>query len=132
MKKEIPIQKTTVRQRKRNGIQFVKITMKQKNQVKMKSNFNTIIDSKTPVLIDFYAEWCGPCKSLMPVLEQVKLDLDPLIKIFKIDVDKNPLLAANYQIKGVPTLLLFKDGMQVWRQSGMIQKNDLVNVIKSN
>lgn len=98
----------------------------------MKSNFNTIIDSKTPVLVDFYAPWCGPCKSLAPILEQVKSELGDAIKIVKIDVDKNPLLAANYQVKGVPTMLLFKDGMQVWRQSGVLQKNDLVKVIQSH
>lgn len=97
----------------------------------MKSNFNTIIDSKTPVLVDFYAEWCGPCKSLAPILEHVKSELGDAIKIVKIDVDKNGLLAANYQVKGVPTMLLFKDGIQVWRQSGVLQKDDLINVIQS-
>lgn len=98
----------------------------------MKSNFKTIIESNVPVLIDFYAEWCGPCKSLSPILSQVKSELGDDIKIVKIDVDKNPLLAANYQIKGVPTLMLFKNGMQVWRQSGVLQTNDLVKVITSN
>jgi len=98
----------------------------------MKSNFNTIIDSKTPVLVDFYAPWCGPCKSLAPILEQVKSELGDAVKIVKIDVDKNPLLAANYQVKGVPTMLLFKNGMQVWRQSGVLQKSDLITVIQSH
>lgn len=97
----------------------------------MKSNFKTIIDSKSPVLIDFYAEWCGPCKTLTSVLMQVKSELKDDIKIVKIDVDKNPVLAASYQIKGVPTMLLFKDGMQVWRQSGVLQRNDLIKVITS-
>ncbi|WP_027126581.1 thioredoxin [Gelidibacter mesophilus] len=98
----------------------------------MKSNFKTIIDSKTPVLVDFHATWCGPCKSLAPILEQVKSDLGDKIKIVKIDVDKNPLLAANYQVKGVPTMLLFKEGMQVWRQSGVLQKEEIIRVINSN
>jgi len=98
----------------------------------MKSNFNTIINSETPVLVDFFAEWCGPCKSLAPILEDVKAELGEAIKIVKIDVDKNQLLASNYQVKGVPTMLLFKNGKQVWRQSGMLQKNDIINVIKSH
>lgn len=98
----------------------------------MKSNFNAIIDTPKPVLVDFYAEWCGPCKTLMPILEQVKSELGDAIKIIKIDVDKNHLLAANYQVKGVPTLLLFKEGIQVWRQSGVLSKNDLVKVLQSH
>lgn len=98
----------------------------------MKSKFSAIIDSKTPVLVDFYAEWCGPCKTLMPILEQVKSELGDGIKIVKIDVDKNQVLAANYQIKGVPTLMLFKDGNQVWRQSGVLQKDDLIKVVQSH
>ena len=98
----------------------------------MKSNFKTIIDSETPVLIDFYAEWCGPCKSLSSVLKQVKSALKDGVKIVQIDVDKNPLLAANYKIKGVPTMMLFKNGTQVWRQSGVLQMTDLIEVIKTN
>ena len=98
----------------------------------MKSNFRTLIDSEAPVLIDFYAEWCGPCKSLSPILKEVKSALKDGIKIVKIDVDKNPLLAANYKIKGVPTMMLFKNGTQVWRQSGVVQMNDLIAIINSN
>ncbi len=98
----------------------------------MKNSFNTIINSATPVLVDFYAEWCGPCKTLAPILETVKKEMGDAIKIVKIDVDKNQLLASNYQVRGVPTLLLFKNGKQVWRQSGVLQKNDLVSVIKSH
>lgn len=98
----------------------------------MKSKFSTIIDSETPVLVDFYATWCGPCKSLAPILEEVKSTLGDGIKIVKIDVDKNPILAANFQVKGVPTMLLFKDGAQVWRQSGVLQTNDIVKVIQSH
>lgn len=98
----------------------------------MKSSFNTIINSETPVLVDFYAEWCGPCKSLAPILESVKAELGDALRIVKIDVDKNQLLASNYQVKGVPTMLLFKNGKQVWRQSGVLQKNDLIAVIKAH
>jgi len=98
----------------------------------MKSNFNKIINSKTPVLIDFHAHWCGPCKMLAPILKEVKKELGTAVKIIKIDVDKNQPLAEKYQVRGVPTMLLFKKGKQVWRQSGVLQKNEIINVIRSN
>jgi thioredoxin len=98
----------------------------------MKSNFSTIINSETPVLVDFYAEWCGPCKTLGPILKQVKDEMGDTVKIVKIDVDKNQSLAAQYQVRGVPTMLLFKNGKQVWRQSGVLQKNEIITTIKSN
>ncbi len=98
----------------------------------MKNNFKTIIDSETPVLVDFFADWCGPCKTLAPILESVKSDLGDAVKIVKIDVDKNQLLASNYQVRGVPTMVLFKNGQQVWRQSGVLQKEDIIKVIKSH
>ncbi|MCK0125598.1 thioredoxin [Gelidibacter sp. F2691] len=98
----------------------------------MKNNFKTIIDSETPVLVDFFADWCGPCKTLAPILESVKSDLGDAVKIVKIDVDKNQLLASNYQVRGVPTMVLFKNGQQVWRQSGVLQKGDIIKVIKSH
>lgn len=97
----------------------------------MKSSFHTILETDTPVLIDFYADWCGPCKMLAPILKQVKDELGNAVKIVKINVDKNPLLAEKYQVRGVPTLLLFKDGKQLWRQSGVLQKKDIVAVITS-
>ena len=96
----------------------------------MKSNFNAIINLSTPVLVDFHANWCGPCKTLAPILKQVKKELGAEIKIIKIDVDKNQSLAAQYQVRGVPTLLLFKNGKQVWRQSGVLQKNEIITVVK--
>lgn len=96
----------------------------------MKSNFNTILNSETPVLIDFFADWCGPCKMLAPILKQVKDDLGEDIKIIKIDVDENQMLAAKYQVRGVPTMLLFKRGKQVWRQSGVLQKDQIISVVK--
>lgn len=97
----------------------------------MKSSFKRIIDSETPVLVDFYADWCGPCKMLAPILKQVKDEMGDALKIIKIDVDKNQPLASQYQVRGVPTMLLFKNGKQVWRQSGVLQKNDIVNVVRS-
>lgn len=98
----------------------------------MKSSFNTIIKSETPVLVDFFADWCGPCKMLAPILKEVKDELGDAVKIVKINVDKNELLAAKYQVRGVPTMLLFKNGKQVWRQSGVLQKSEIINVINSN
>jgi len=96
------------------------------------SKFSEIINQDKPVLIDFYAEWCGPCKMMSPILKDVKDSLGEDVAIIKIDVDKNQALAAKYQVRGVPTLLLFKQGKQLWRQSGVVQKEDLLNVIKSN
>lgn len=98
----------------------------------MSQNFSQIIQSETPVLIDFYADWCGPCKMLAPILKEVKTELGESIKIIKIDVDKNELLAAKYQVSGVPTMMLFANGEQKWRQSGVLQKDDIINVIKAN
>ena len=96
----------------------------------MKNSFNNIIQSEIPVLIDFYADWCGPCKMLAPILKEVKKELENSIKIIKIDVDKNQPLAAKYQVRGVPTMILFKNGKQLWRQSGVPQKKDILSIIK--
>jgi thioredoxin 1 len=96
------------------------------------ANFDTIINSNTLVLVDFFATWCGPCQALAPVLKDVKSELGTRVSIVKMDVDKNQALAANYQVRGVPTLLLFKNGKQVWRQSGVPSKNDLIDLIKQN
>ncbi|MCM4153410.1 thioredoxin [Arenibacter sp. N53] len=98
----------------------------------MKSSFSNIINSDTPVLVDFHADWCGPCKMLAPILKQVKDEMGNAIKIVKIDVDKNQSLASTYQVKGVPTMVLFKNGKQVWRQSGVLQKNDIVSVVRQH
>lgn len=98
----------------------------------MKTNFNEIINSEKPVLIDFFADWCGPCKTLAPILKDTKEELGEDVKIVKIDVDKNQPLAEKYQVRGVPTLILFKQGKQVWRQSGVLQKADLVQIVRSH
>ncbi len=100
--------------------------------VLMKSTFKDIINSETPVLVDFFADWCGPCKMLAPILKQVKDEMGDKVKIVKIDVDKNQPLAAQYQVRGVPTMILFKNGKQLWRQSGVLQKNDLLNIINQH
>lgn len=95
----------------------------------MTNSFNTIISSEKPVLIDFYATWCGPCQTLGPILKEVKDTLGERISILKIDVDKNQELAATYQVRGVPTMMLYQKGKQLWRQSGVISKTELIKVI---
>lgn len=97
----------------------------------MKSSFSQILNSHPKVLIDFFATWCGPCKTLGPILDQVKDEMGDAVKIIKIDVDKNQPLANKYQVRGVPTMILYKERKQVWRQSGVVQKEDLVQKIKS-
>lgn len=93
------------------------------------SNFTNLINGEKPVLIDFFADWCGPCKMMAPVLTGVKATLGDDVVILKIDVDKNKSLAAKYQIKGVPTFMIFKEGKLLWRQSGMLQKQELIDII---
>ena len=97
----------------------------------MKTSFGNLTDSETPVLIDFFATWCGPCQTLAPILEDVKKDLGEKVKIVKVDVDKNQTLALKFQVRGVPTLMLFKNGEQVWRQSGVLTRADIKKVIES-
>lgn len=97
----------------------------------MKGNFATLINSEQLTLIDFSAEWCGPCKMLAPILKQVKDEMGDDLKIVKIDVDKNQSLANTYQVRGVPTLIFFKNGEQLWRKSGVLQKAELVQLAKS-
>jgi len=97
----------------------------------MKGKFAELINSDQLVLIDFSAEWCGPCKMLAPILKQVKDEMGDSLKIVKIDVDKNQALANTFQVRGVPTMMFFKNGKQLWRQSGVLQKGEIVQVAKS-
>jgi thioredoxin 1 len=92
--------------------------------------FKQMIQSDKPVLVDFSAEWCGPCKMMAPILKEVKKEIGDSVTIIKVDVDKNPVAAGEYQVQGVPTLILFKNGQPLWRQSGVIQKAGLVSIIK--
>ena len=92
--------------------------------------FSEIINSDKPVLVDFFAEWCGPCKMMAPVLKQVKDEVQDNASIIKVDVDKNQHTAMTYQVNSVPTLMLFKHGKILWRQSGVLPKNELVKKIK--
>lgn len=96
------------------------------------SKFSELINKDTPVLVDFFADWCGPCKMLAPILKQVKDSLGDGVSIIKIDVDKNQTLAAKYQVRGVPTMILFKNGKQIWRQSGVLQKDEIINIIQTS
>lgn len=100
----------------------------------MNSSFDQLIHSDKPVLIDFFATWCGPCQMLGPVLKEVKNQLGDSVSIIKIDVDKNQELAAMQQVRGVPTMMLFQNGKQLWRQSGLLSKEEIIKNIleKSN
>jgi thioredoxin 1 len=96
------------------------------------AKFSDIINDSKPVLVDFSADWCGPCKMLAPILKQVKGQLGDAVKIVKIDVDKNQAIAAKFQVRGVPTMILFKEGKQVWRQSGVLQANQIIQIIQQH
>ncbi len=94
------------------------------------SRFNDLINSSTPVLVDFYATWCGPCKVMEPVIKKVAEITGDEARIIKVDIDKNQQAALNYDIRGVPTFIIFKNGKQVWRQSGVVPENVLLQQLK--
>lgn len=93
------------------------------------SSFFDITASDTLVLVDFFADWCGPCKTMSPILKEVKDSLGDTIKIIKVDVDKNKRLATALNIQGIPTLVLYKNRQILWRQSGVVTKKDIVSKI---
>ena len=96
------------------------------------SSFKELINSDKLLLVDFFAEWCGPCKVQAPILKQAKDALGEKVRIIKIDVDKNPQVAQQFNVQGVPTLILFKKGEIKWRQSGVVPANSLVQLIQQH
>ena len=88
-------------------------------------SFNTLINSATPVLVDFYADWCGPCKAMSPAVQAVGKKVEGKARVIKVNIDKNQAAAMQYDVRAVPTFIIFKNGQQVWRHSGMIDKNTL-------
>ena len=97
----------------------------------MKTSFSELIQSDIPVLVDFSAEWCGPCKMLAPVLKELKAKIGDAAKIIKIDVDANQELAQSLQVRSVPTLIVFQNGEAKWRQSGVMSATQLESVLKN-
>jgi thioredoxin 1 len=95
----------------------------------MKGNFETLINDSRPVIVDFHALWCGPCKVQSPILKDLAAELGDRVRVIKIDMDQNNAIAAQYQIQSVPTLIVFKNGKPVWRHSGVVSKGDLYSVL---
>lgn len=95
----------------------------------MSKRFNRIIKSERPVLVDFYAEWCEPCKQIPPILKEVKSNFKESIRIVKVNVDDNPFIASYYRVKSIPTLILFKEGSVQWTGEGIVDQSELNAVI---
>jgi thioredoxin 1 len=98
----------------------------------MKGKFDSLIHDDRQVIVDFHALWCSPCKMQSPILKEIANELGNRIKVIKIDVDQNSEIASRYNIQSVPTLIIFKNGKQIWRQSGVVSKNQLYNVLTKN
>ena len=98
----------------------------------MNTKFNTLINEKQLTLVDFYADWCGPCQMLAPILQEVKSIVKDEVRIIKINVDQHQDLAAEFMVRGVPTMLLFNEGKMLWRQSGVLSAKDLVTIIRQH
>lgn len=98
----------------------------------MNLKFKEIIQSNDLVLVDFYADWCGPCKMMSPVLQEVKATMQDAVKIIKVNVDQHQDLASHFMVRGVPTLMLFQEGKMLWRQSGVLSAQDLVKIVSTH
>lgn len=92
--------------------------------------FSDMINSDKPVLVDFYADWCGPCKMMPPILKEVKSNLGDQVNIIKIDSDKETQLSQKYQIRSIPTLMIFKNGKVLWKEAGVKQASELQTILK--
>lgn len=101
-------------------------------QTTMSESFHDLIQSSTPVLVDFYADWCGPCKAMNPVIQEVARELKGKARVIKVDIDKSQAAAMKYNVNAVPTFMLFKEGKTIWRHSGMIDKLSLLRTIGAN
>lgn len=97
-----------------------------------KKSFNDIINNETPVLVDFYADWCAPCKMMTPILKQLKSEMGDKLNIIKIDTERNPDVAIKYQVRGIPNLILFHKGQLLWQQAGVVQLPQLKQIIEQN
>jgi len=98
----------------------------------MKGKFDSIINDSRPVIVDFHALWCSPCKMQSPILKEVASELGERVRVIKIDVDNNAQIASRYSVQSVPTIIIFKNGRAVWRQSGVVSKNQLKSVLIQN
>ena len=97
-----------------------------------RKTFQELIESDTPVLVDFYADWCGPCKAMNPIVQDVARQLANKARVVKVDIDKSQAASQQFQISAVPTFILFKNGKSIWRHSGMLDKNSLLRVIETH
>ena len=98
----------------------------------MKGKFDSIINDSRPVIVDFHALWCSPCKMQSPILKEVAAELGERVRVIKIDVDNNSEIAGRYSVQSVPTIIIFKNGKLVWRQSGVVSKNQLKSILLQN
>ena len=98
----------------------------------MKANFDTVINDNRPVIVDFHALWCNPCKMQSPILKEVAAELGERVRIIKIDVDKNSEIANRYSVQSVPTIIIFKNGKLVWRLSGVVSRSEFKSILMKN
>ena len=103
-----------------------------KSATENKPSFGELIESSTPVLVDFYADWCGPCKAMTPIIQDVARTVNGKARVIKINIDESQAVSSFYNVQAVPTFIIFKNGKQVWRHAGMIDKQTILNHLASN